>query len=145
MRILLENLKLPKDAIDWLVMLYDSIQVFDDYADGDKVSRKDLNVLIWNTLISMPMNSFFIRNSNVLCSAMAIAILKWQASDTVERQGFPSAMSFAWRAGYYDIILLVYAIHFGHVEATKNAHHIMALYGEQFDKYIQEAEKCRIQ
>ena len=129
MRILLENLKLPKDAIDWLVMLYDSIQVFDDYADSDKVSRKDLNVLIWNTLISMPMNSFFINNSNVLCS---------------ERQGFPSAMSFAWRAGYYDIILLVYAIHFGHVEATKNAHHIMALYGEQFDKYIQEIKKCLI-
>ena len=50
-----ENLQrvfmLPTPVVEWLVMVYDAIQVFDDIADGDTVERKDLNATIWNTLV----------------------------------------------------------------------------------------------
>jgi hypothetical protein len=138
MKTLQEELQLPNDAAIWLGMLFDAAQVFDDFADGDKVERKDLDALIWNTLLEMPMNPFYVKHASMLYPAIATAILKWQASDTVERLGQPTAISFAWRAGFYDIILLVYVICFGPVQAKENAHRIMALYGENFDDYMKE-------
>lgn len=142
MRKLLEELMVPKDAIDWLVMLYDSVQVFDDYADGDPVKREDLDKLIWTTLISMPNNRFYKDNSEALWPLIATAILKWQASDTVERNKKANAISFVWRAGYYDIVLMVYAICFGSAKARKDAHVIMSLYGEKFEEYIEEVNNA---
>lgn len=140
MRQIFENLKLPKEAINWLMMLYDAVQVFDDFADGDKVERKDLNKLIWNTLISMPMNIFYMAHCNTLWPVIAINILKWQASDTVEKSGQRSAMSYAWRAGFFDVVLLVYSICFGQEKATEDAHLIMSLYDEKFDDYLEEGK-----
>ncbi len=46
-------LALPAPAIEWLLMLWNAIQVFDDVADGDPVERSDLNAAIWNTLVAM--------------------------------------------------------------------------------------------
>ena len=39
---------LPQPAVEWLVMVYDAIQVFDDVADGDQVAREDLNAAIFS-------------------------------------------------------------------------------------------------
>jgi hypothetical protein len=138
MKNLVTELNLPEDASVWLGMLFDTAQVFDDFADGGVIERKDLDKLIWNTLLEMPMNPFYVKHASMLYPMIATTILKWQASDTVERLGQPTAMSFAWRAGFYDIILLVYAICFGPVQAKENAHRIMALYGENFDDYMKE-------
>jgi len=137
-----ETLILPKDAVDWLMMVWTSIQTFDDYADGDKVKRDDLDSLIWNMVIGMPQNTFYFKHSQSLWPVMATAILKWQASDTVERSGKADEMSFAWRASFYDVVLFVYALVHGHGMATKNAHIIMKLYGEDFKNYIQEVNNA---
>jgi hypothetical protein len=51
---------LPTPAVEWLLMVFDAIQVFDDVADGDPVAREDLNAAIWNTLVGMHQNAFFI-------------------------------------------------------------------------------------
>ena len=142
MRELLEGLKLPKDAIDWLCMLFDAAQIFDDFADGDKVKRKNLDKLIHDTLVFMPINSFFRAHADALWPVVSNNILKWQASDAAERAGNASAMSFAWRAGFYDIILFVYALCYGHEKATKEASGIMALYGEKFEGYMQEVKNA---
>ena len=72
---------LPDSAVEWLMMVYDAIQVFDDVADGDTVERKDLNATIWNTLVGMPQNAFFIANNHHLVPLLATMILKWQASE----------------------------------------------------------------
>lgn len=141
-RILINDLLLPQDAVDWLIMGYSSIQTLDDFADGDKVDRKDLDALIWNMFIGMPQNPFYFKHSQILWPMMATAILKWQASDTVERSGEADEMSFVWRASFYDIILFVYALVHGHGMATKNAHVIMKLYGEKFKDYIQEVNNA---
>ena len=129
---------LPQPAVEWLVMVYGAIQVFDDVADGDPVERKDLNATIWNTLVGMHQNAFFIGNSNHLTPLLATMILKWQASDTAERQGQADAKSFGWRAGYYDLILMTVSLTHGAGFATKNAHLVMALYDEKFEDYMKE-------
>lgn len=129
---------LPTPCIEWLSMVYDAIQVFDDVADGDTVERTDLNAAIWNTLVGMHQNPFFISNSHHLIPLLATMILKWQASDTVERAGGADARSFVWRAGYYDLILMAVSLIHGPGCATKNAHLVMELYGEKFEDYLKE-------
>ena len=131
-------LALPAPAIDWLLMLYGAIQVFDDVADGDPVEREDLNAVIWNTLVGMNQNTFWIANSHSLAPIVATMILKWQASDQAERDGKADAKSFVWRAGYYDVVLMTVALCHGTKQATDSAHQVMQLYGETFEDYLKE-------
>jgi hypothetical protein len=124
--------------VEWLVSVYDSIQVFDDVADGDPVERADLDAVIWNTLVGMPSNPFFIQNAAALIPALGTMILKWQASDRAEREGKADAKSFVWRAGYYDVVLLAVQLCHGAAAAHQVAHQVMALYGETFEEYMKE-------
>lgn len=141
-----ENLQrvflLPAPAVEWLVMVYEAIQVFDDIADGDTVERKDLNATIWNTLVGMHQNAFFLANSHYLIPLLATAIMKWQASDHAERNGQADARSFVWRAGYYDLILMAVSITHGPGFANNNAHLVMEFYGEKFEDYMKEFENA---
>jgi len=133
-----ESLGLSDAAIAWLVMLYGVIQVFDDFADGDKVERADLDSAIWNALIAMPQNSFYMQNSNVLAPVMASALLRWKASDLAEKSGNASALAFAWRASYYDVVLMAYQLVHGAALAMENSAKVLNLYGEKFPEYLAE-------
>lgn len=136
--LLVNYIGLPTEAADWLEMLWDATQTFDDFADGDNVIQERLNNLIWNTLVAMPNQPFFVQHASSLRPAIATAILKWHAANAAELERKPSAMSFAWRAGFYDIVLLVYALCFGQHEAVENAYKIMKMYGEDYADYIKE-------
>jgi hypothetical protein len=131
-------LALPAPATEWLMMLWGAIQVFDDVADGDPVEREDLNAAIWNTLVGMNQNSFWAANSLSLAPVVATMILKWQGSDQAERAGNADARSYVWRAGYYDVVMMVVALCHGTKYATENAHLVMALYGETLEDYMKE-------
>ena len=131
-------LMLPTPVVEWLVMVYEAIQVFDDVADGDTFERKELDAVIWNTMVGMHQNPFFITNSHHLIPLLATAIMKWQASDYAERKGKADARSFVWRAGYYDLILMAVSLTHGPGFAAKNAHMVMELYGEKFEDYMKE-------
>jgi hypothetical protein len=131
-------LMLPPAAEEWLLMLWQAIQTFDDYADGDEVPRDDLNATIWNTLVAMPQNPFFAQHSVSLLPMLGSMVLKWQASDRVERDGKADAKSFVWRAGYYDVVLSVVQLVHGAAAATAVAHQVLGLYGETLDDYMKE-------
>jgi hypothetical protein len=133
-----ENLDLPPEAAGWLMDIWRMIQMLDDVADGDPVSRDDLNAAIWASLVTMPANPFFLANAAALQTALAQMVLKWQASDDAERQGMADARSFIWRAGYYDLVLLVVLLTKGHANAMKDAMIVMRLYGETLDEYLKE-------
>lgn len=137
-----ERLQLPPAAIDWLCGLFDIIQTFDDYADGDEVSRDRLNALIWNSLAVQPGNPFFAANSGALLPVVALQILKWQAADTLEREGKPSEMAFAWRAGFYDVVLMVVSLVHGPAVANQLAPQVLSLYGESFEEYRKEFDNA---
>ena len=36
-----EALALPEDAVEWLIDLWQVVQLFDDIVDGDKIDRDD--------------------------------------------------------------------------------------------------------
>ena len=121
------TLELPSAAVEWLIDVWRLIQMLDDVADGDPVSRDDLNDAIWASLVTMPANPFFLANAAALQAAMAQLVLKWQASDDAEREGQADARSFMWRAGYYDLVLLVVLLTRGHADAMKAAKTVMHL------------------
>lgn len=135
---LVKVLQLPKPAADWLCSLYEVIQAFDDFADGDDVSRERLNALVWDSLVTLPANSFFASNSAALLPVVATQILKWQAADAVERDGRPSEMAFAWRAGFYDVVLMTVNLVHGTAAAHQLAPLVMRLYGERYADYLKE-------
>jgi heme exporter protein D len=130
--------KLPPAAVDWLLSVWDAIQVLDDVADKDDIARDDLDSAIFSVLVGMPSNQFFIANSVQLLPALALMVLKWKASDDAEREGNADEKSFVWRAAYYDVVLLVVLLCHGPQVAMTAAKHVMALYGETYEEYCKE-------
>ena len=129
---------LPDDARLWLLGLWNAIQVFDDIADGDAIDRDDLNAAISDTLVNMPANPFFQQHAAVFIPLLAVAILKWQASDKMERAGAANEVSFVWRAGFYDIVLAVVQVCHGQAVALDMCDKIAGLYGETYADYTKE-------
>lgn len=136
--VLFDCLELPPEASAWLLDVWQVIQVLDDVADGDVVERPALDGAVWAALVTLPGNPFYIANYQALQAALATAVLKWKASDDAERAGQADARSFMWRAGYYDLVLLVVLLTKGHATAMKDAVKVMRLYGEQLDDYLKE-------
>lgn len=132
------NLELPPDAAAWLLGLWDVIQVFDDVADNDAVSRTDLDRAIFTSLVALPANTFFQAHSAALLPIVATAVLKWKAADDAEREGNADEKSFVWRASYYDVVLTVVLLCHGHAAAMGAAKHVMKMYGESFADYRKE-------
>lgn len=133
-----EALALSDEATDWLIALWQVIQLFDDLVDGDEIDRDDADQALWNALIGLPANMFFQKHSTILFPLMSIAILKWKASDTVEREGEACATSFVWRAGYYDLVLAAVQVEHGTQAAMEIGHAVLKLYGENLEDYMKE-------
>ena len=133
-----EVLKLPDAAVTWLLDLWHVIQVFDDVADEDYVSRKDLMDAVIKSLVTLPANPFYVANATILQPVIISAILKWKASDDAERANKISETSFVWRASYYDVVLMVTLICHGWQDAMDSGFVVMQLYGEKFEKYREE-------
>ena len=136
------TLQLPAVAGEWLLMLFETIQLLDDCADDDKIQRSDLDSVIWASLVAMPSNAFYLANQKELASAVANMILKWQASDKVERAGKHDEVSFVWRAGYYDVVLTVVRLCHGVAVAHQCAADVMRLYGEKYSDYVKEFDNA---
>lgn len=140
---LLQVFELPPSAIEWLLMMWDISQLFDDVVDGDPITGRDLDTLIYTSLISTQVHPFFAEYALVLRPVVALTILKWKGSDTAERAGHASAKSYMWRAAYYDLVLMVVNICHGYGLAMENAHRVMDLYGESFADYEREFSNVR--
>jgi len=134
----LRALQLTAEAQQWLINLYDTIQFFDDVADGDYSERRHLNDVLQGALVSMPLNAFYLRNIHALGTAVTLMVLKWQASDNAERNNRADEMSFMWRGGYYDVVLLCHALENGYQKTVTQSEDILRLYGENFPDYAVE-------
>jgi len=133
---LIGTLELPSQAVAWLLGMWDAIQFLDDVADGDEVSRAQLD----RALNQLLVNPFFVAHASALLPVVAVQLLKWQASDRAEREGLADARSYMWRAGYYDLILLAVQICHGYETAVEMAPVVMELYGEKMEDYQKEFE-----
>lgn len=138
-----QRLQLPPAAVDWLLMLFEATQLFDDVADKDPIKREDLDSVLWATLIAMPSNPFYQANQVQLTTLLASYILKWQAADAAERSKQHDEISFVWRAGYYDVVLGVVLLCHGTTAAHQKAVEVMHMYGEKYEDYIKEFGHAR--
>lgn len=114
------------------------IQLFDDVADGDQITREELDKVIWCSMVAVHRNEFFQTNVADLLPLVESMIMKWQASDEAERAGEADAKSFVWRAGYYDLVLMATRITHGSAIAQKAAKIVMGMYGEKLEDYLKE-------
>lgn len=135
---LAESLKLPPAVVEWLLVVWEASQYFDDIADGDPVSRQRTDSMLWSLLITLPQNQFAATYPRELTAVLATQIMKWQASDQSERAGRADQKSFVWRAGYYDIVLYCVALIYGPQAACAAAEDVLRLYGEDFTTYLRE-------
>lgn len=139
------DLRLPSAAADWLLGVWNAIQVLDDAADNDPIDREDLHRAIYDLFVDLPSNPFFVHNAVALLPALSLMVLKWKASDDAERAECADARSFVWRAGYYDVVLAVVVAAHGRAEALAVAHGVMSMYGETLHEYLKEFPPCQIQ
>tara|TARA_R110000824_G_scaffold359628_2_gene547225 strand:+ start:8792 stop:9304 length:513 start_codon:yes stop_codon:yes gene_type:complete len=129
-------LGIPADASDWLCGVWGAFQFYDDLADGDEITRADVDRELWSGMVTMPSNPFFMARCQTLLPVLALQILKWQASDHAERNGAADARSYVWRAGFYDIVLMVTHLCGGADAAKSRA--VLSLYGETLAEYLEE-------
>ncbi len=135
-----ETLKLPDDAVMFLMDLWNAIQVFDDVADGDEVKRADLNKAVWASLAGIQLNAFYAANMPMLMPVVSLQIVKWLASDEFERMGAADERSFVWRAGFYDVVCMVcILIHGPDHQVALTA---LQLYGEDLEEYLKEFDNA---
>jgi len=138
LKIHFENMELPESAALWLIDVWRCIQVFDDAADGDPIDQAELNHVIFSSLVGMQLNPFHSQNAAVLLPILALQITKWHGANSAERGGRADARSYMWRAGYYDLVLMVVGIVHGSEKAGAMAETVMQAYGEVFADYQKE-------
>ena len=137
-RNLKEAFGLPDGAHDWLMGMWNVAQVFDDMADGDFPQREDLDRALCDALVNLPENEFYLAHRHILLPLVSLCILKWKASDDLERAGDASAVSYVWRAGFYDLVLACVQIIHGIDASMDIAANVARLYGETLDEYMKE-------
>lgn len=133
-----EVLDLGPDASSWLLDVWRCTQVFDDVADGGSVSGDDLGHAIWASLVGLQMNAFHARHAAALVPVLALQILKWHGANAAERDGTADARSYMWRAGYYDLVLMVACLVHGPEKAAALSPVVMRMYGETLADYEKE-------
>ena len=127
---------LPEDASTFLLKMWDIIQILDDIKDGHQI--EDVDGSIYTLLFGLPTDEFFYRFRPVLTGAMLTAYYKWQAANAAEQSKIHLDKAYMWRAGYYDLILLVAALCLPQERVQELAPQIMALYGETREDYLKE-------
>ncbi len=128
-----ETLGLPEAAKAWLLDLWNLVQVMDDVTDGDPVDKEAASKAVRAIFLTMPLNDFYRSYAAILQPVLVLQMLKWEACNEVESKGLASEKSYVWRAGFYDVVLMVC-----HLCGISNAGHAcMEMYGETFSEYME--------
>ena len=74
-----------QSAVDFLVALSSIAELWDDLVDKDKQpSRKEIDAVFWNALVTLPTNEFFNANRSFLMPLVIQSINAWQDSVELE-------------------------------------------------------------
>lgn len=131
---------LSAQALHFLSVVWDICQAADDIHDGDK--PRNVGAFLENALINLHECVFYRRYRRELTSAIRVALLKWEAANLVEKHGLHDEKSYMWRAGFYDVMLLCYALEAKNMPNDERksdaALYILATYGEKYTNYYKE-------
>jgi len=112
-------------------------QYWDDLIDRDnELSDIEIHDAFYTSLITIPTNPFYLKNSHKILPILEITIYKWFQANKYEKEKKELHKAYMLRAGLYDIFSACYiAIH--GIGADFN---IYDLYGETFNEFIKEFE-----
>lgn len=129
---------LPIDAVVFLLKVWDAIQFLDDVKDGHAVTNVDAG--IYTLIVGLPTDPFLAQHRTILEGALVAAYHKWQAANRIEAAQDRAQLNkaYMWRAGYYDLVLLVVALCLPREETEVIAPEILKLYGETCEDYVKE-------
>ena len=127
-----DSLGLPAPAKAWLLDLWTVIQVLDDAMDGDDAGQANVTRAAMAIFWDMPLNPFYRDNFSALQPVLKLQVLKWLAANDVEMGGKADERSYMWRAGFYDVVLMVCAL----CGCDQSASALL-LYGETFTEYME--------
>lgn len=119
-------------AADFLGMLWDLIQFFDDVYDKDETPKDIIYTAVFDSLVNFPLNAFYRQHSAALAPALVLMIEKWRVSNVLEESKMGDARTYMWRAAFYDVFALVCILEGKPVDRALN------LYGEKYEDYLQE-------
>lgn len=131
-----QTLGLPYDAAEYLLDLWNMIQVWDDAADGDKADPQQVTDAVWASLVKIPLNPFYAKNAGALVAIVGLQVLKWKVCNEREAVGLADAKTYMWRAGYYDVVLAVCQM----CGLCDKLALVPDLYGETLGEYLREYE-----
>lgn len=124
---------IPQDAGQFLLILWDFIQMVDDKVDGDTPEHADR--VAWDMLVGLPCNPFYRQYTDVLTPILMLQIRKWRVCNIREKAGKADAKTYMWRAGYYDIVLAVGGLCGLSEDALAM---VVDMYGEALGEYLEE-------
>ena len=135
-----ENLIQVLGDINAAMLCYDYFiiaQYWDDLIDKDnKLEDIEIHDAFYTSLISIPTNPFYLKNSHKILPVLEVSIYKWFQSNKYESEKIELNKAYMLRAGLYDIFSVCYiAIH--GIDADFN---IYDLYGETFNEFRKEFE-----
>lgn len=145
LKLALAPLNLSKDANNWLIVVWDIIQAFDDVVDDDKIEKSSVYALIFNCFNGFTNNIFYLQNISTLTTLLNNALMQWIAANNEENNNIRNEKTYMWRAAFYNVVLHVVLLEHGVDFATKHAHEILNIYGEEFNEYKMEGEICQTQ
>jgi hypothetical protein len=134
------DLRLPTEAVSFLLTLWDLLQGLDDWMDDTPTQKSDRLRTIWIAIVGLNAHPFFRKNDVGLLPAVGLMVLKWQAANVVEtgREVDQLPKAYIWRAGYYDVVLQVVLIVHGPLAALDLAPTVLRMYGERLEDYLKE-------
>lgn len=129
---------LPPEASVFLLKVWDAIQFLDDVKDGHAHENPDAG--IYTLIFALPFDPFLAHHRSILEGAFVTAYHKWQAANRIEAEQDRSQLdkAYIWRAGYYDLVLLVVSLCMPREETEVIAPEVMKLYGESREDYVKE-------
>ena len=136
------NLQLPDVSQQWLLNVWDALQGLDDWYDNDEVDSQQKQQAIYTILVELPNNPFYAEYRHWLTPLMSSLVLKWCGANQMEEKQEHNAVSYVWRAAYYDLVLMVVNIVHGFDVASKASSYVAKMYGEPLEAYLKEFDNA---
>jgi len=121
-----------KDAVDWVLAMWEVTQLWDDLIDGDEAKPDRINYVFQQLLVGMPENNFYATNRFMLTPVIMSNILSWHTANELEKTKNEDDINKAYvlRAEFYNLIIMVASLTGGFEWAKSVGADIWRMYGE---------------
>lgn len=113
-----------EDAIHFMHVVSLWSHLYDDLIDKDKeVPEEMVHTVMWDIMVGLPLNKFYVQNASVLAPIMATGILNWRGANAMEASGSKEELYIAHATRYSinDLALMIMALLGGPEHAARYA------------------------